>query len=143
MKRYAVERTMPWSSEQLFDLAADVASYPQFLPGWLDVRILEQTPQGLRVSQRLGIGPVNHTFTSYARLERPCQVLISSTHAPFQHLRIHWRFEENDLTRCRVSLGIELETGSGVFEMALAKLFEITTPEIIECFDERARQRYG
>ena len=143
MKRYAVARTLPWSCEQLFDLAADVASYPQFLPGWLDVQVLEQGPQQLRVRQRLGIGPVNHTFTSNAELQRPRQVLISTTDAPFQHLHIHWQFEENGQTGCRVSLGVELETGGSVFESALAKLFEVTTPEIIARFEERARQLYG
>ena len=139
----AVARTLPWSCEQLFDLAADVASYPEFLPGWLDVRILEHAPQQLRVRQRLGIGPVNHTFTSHAKLERPRQVLIRTTDAPFQHLHIHWQFEANRQTGCRVSLGVELETGGSMFELALAKLFEVTTPEIITHFEARARQLYG
>jgi coenzyme Q-binding protein COQ10 len=143
MKRYAVARTLPWACEQLFDLAADVASYPQFLPGWLDVRVLEQTPQLLRVRQRLGLGPVNHSFTSIARLQRPREVLISTTDAPFQHLHIHWQIEDNGQTGCRVSLGVELETGSSLFETALAKLFEVTTPEIIARFEERAMQLYG
>jgi coenzyme Q-binding protein COQ10 len=143
MKRYAVARTLPWSCEQLFDLAADVASYPQFLPGWLDVQVLEQGPQQLRVRQRLGIGPVNHTFTSNAELQRPRQVLISTTDAPFQHLHIQWQFVETGQNSCRVSLGVELETGGSMFETALAKLFEVTTPEIIERFEVRARQLYG
>ena len=143
MKRYAVARTLPWSCEQLFNIAADVASYPQFLPGWLDVQILEPDPHQMRVRQRIGIGPVNHTFTSCAVLERPHQVLISTTDAPFQHLHIHWKFEANGRAGCRVSLGVELETGGSVFEIALAKLFEVTTPEIIAQFEERARQRYG
>jgi len=143
MKRYAVDRILPWSCEQLFDLAADVASYPQFLPGWLDVRILEQTPQHLQVHQRLGIGPVQHTFTSSAELQRPRQVLISTTDAPFRHLQIQWRFEEAMQSGCRVSLGVELETGGSVFETALAKLFKVTTPDIIVHFEVRARQLYG
>lgn len=143
MKRYAIARTLPWACEQLFDLAADVASYPEFLPGWLDVQILDQTPQLLRVRQRLGLGPVNHTFNSNAELQRPRQVLISTTDSPFQHLHIHWQFGENGHAGCQVSLGVELETGSSVFETALAKLFDITTPEIIARFEERAMHLYG
>ena len=143
MKRYAVARTLPWSCEQLFDLAADVASYPDFLPGWLDVQILEQDPRRLRVRQRLGVGPVNHSFTSCAELERPRQVLISTADAPFQHLHIHWQFEESGQTGCRVSLGVELETDGSVLEQALAKLFEVSTPEIVRHFEQRARQLYG
>ncbi len=143
MKRYAVDRTLPWSCEQLFDLAADVTSYPQFLPGWLDVQILEQAPQQLRVRQRLGIGPMNHTFTTRAELQRPRQVLISTTDAPFKHLHIQWQFVETGQAGCRVSLGVELDTGGSVFETALAKLFEVTTPDIIVRFEVRARQVYG
>lgn len=143
MKRYAIARTLPWSCGQLFDLAADVASYPDFLPGWMDVQILEETAQHLRVRQRLGLGPLNHTFTSSAELQRPWQVLISTQDAPFQHLHIQWQFEEDMLGGCRVSLAVELETGGSVFETALAGLFEITTPEIIERFEQRAAQLYG
>jgi coenzyme Q-binding protein COQ10 len=143
MTRYTVARTLPWSCEQLFDLAADVASYPQFLPGWIDVKILEHGPRQLRVRQRLGIGPVNRSFTSCAQLQRPRQVLISSTEAPFKHLHIQWQFAQSGQTGCRVSLGVELETGSGMLETALAKLFEITTPEVIERFETRAGQLYG
>lgn len=143
MKKYAVTRTLPWSCEQMFDLAADVSSYPQFLPGWLHVDVLEQAPQRLSVRQRLGFGPVNHTFTSSAELQRPQQVLISTTDAPFRHLHIHWQFAANGATGCRVSLGVELETDGSVFESVLAKLFEVTTPEIIECFEGRASQLYG
>jgi len=143
MKRYAVDRTLPWSCEQLFDLAADVSSYPQFLPGWLDVQILEQAPQQLRVRQRLGIGPVSHTFITRAELQRPRQVLICTTDAPFKHLHIQWQFAETGQAGCRVSLGVELETSGSVFETALAKLFEVTTPDIIARFEVRARQLYG
>jgi len=143
MKRYAVARNLPWSCEQLFDLAADVARYPEFLPGWVDVQILEETAQHLRVRQRLGLGPVNHTFTSSAELQRPRQVLISTQEAPFQHLHIQWQFEESLESGCRVSLAVELETGGSLFETALAGLFEVTTPEIIARFELRARQLYG
>ena len=143
MKRYAVARTLPWSCEQLFDLAADVARYPEFLPGWVDVQILEETAQRMLVRQRLGLGPVNHTFTSSAELQRPRQVLITTQDAPFQHLHIQWQFEESMQSACRVSLAVEVETGGSLFETALAGLFEVTTPEIISRFEMRAGQLYG
>jgi len=143
MKRYAIARTLPWSCEQLFDLAADVVSYPEFLPGWVDVQILEATAQRLRVRQRLGLGPVNHTFTSNAELLRPRRVLISTQDAPFQHLHIQWQFEEHMQSGCRVSLAVEVETGGSLFETALAGLFDVTTQEIIARFEMRAGQLYG
>ena len=143
MTRYAVARNLPWSCEQLFDLAADVASYPEFLPGWLEVEVTAQCEQRLQVRQRLGLGPVNHTFTSSAELQRPAQVVISSAQAPFRHLHIHWQFAPRPQHGCRVSLGVELDTGSGVLETALARLFDITTPEIIAHFERRARELYG
>jgi len=143
MNSYAVTRTLPWSCEQLFDLAADVASYPEFLPGWQEVRILERSAQQLRVYQRLGLGALNHAFTSTAQLQRPGEVLISATEAPFQHLRIHWEFTRSPRDGCQVSLGIEVRTGSSVLEIALARLFEITTPEVIAHFESRARKLYG
>lgn len=34
-----VERLLPYRAEQLFDLAADVERYPEFLPLWIAARI--------------------------------------------------------------------------------------------------------
>ena len=46
---HAVKKVLPYSCEQLFDMVADIESYPAFLSGWVVARIIEQTGNYLRV----------------------------------------------------------------------------------------------
>ena len=57
MPAHSTSRTLPYSCEQLFDLAADVESYQEYLPGWVSARTLERTGNRLRVEQQLGLKP--------------------------------------------------------------------------------------
>jgi len=71
MKIDTVSRLPPFSCEQLFDLAADVERYPQFLTAWKSVRIVKREANVLDVEQILGVGPVRLSFGSKTVLQRP------------------------------------------------------------------------
>ena len=70
-------RPLPYSREQLFDLAADIESYPAFLRGWQSARIIERRGSMLRVKQTLGIGTLNLTFETAAMLQRPHRIAVT------------------------------------------------------------------
>lgn len=142
MPTHTVSRLLPWTCSQLFDLAADVEHYPDFIPGWREVRILERSGDRLKVEQCLGLGPVQHCFTSEALLERPRRVVVSSRHGPFRTLQIEWRFNP-DAVGCRVELSIELEMTSVILETATETLFIMTADDTIARFEVRARKLYG
>lgn len=142
MPTHTVSRLLPWTCPQLFDLAADVEHYPDFIPGWRKVRILARDHNRLKVEQCLGLGPIQHCFTSEALLERPRRVVVSSCHEPFRTLQIEWRFNPDNVA-CRVELSIELEMSSAVLETATETLFIMTSDDIIARFEVRARQLYG
>jgi coenzyme Q-binding protein COQ10 len=71
MPSHRASRILPWSCEQLFDLAADVENYPAYLPGWVSARVIERTDKRLRVEQQLGLKLLRQPFVSTAELERP------------------------------------------------------------------------
>lgn len=142
MPTHTVSRILPWSRTQLFDLAADVEHYPDFIPGWNEVRILERDDNRLKVEQCLGLGPIQHCFVSEALLERPQRVAVSSRHEPFRTLQIEWRFTP-DNAASRVELTIDLEMAGAMLEAAAEMLFIMATDDIITRFELRARQLYG
>ena len=55
----------------MFDVVADVARYPEFVPGWLEVRVLREEASELLVEQRLGFGAFSSWVRSRATLRRP------------------------------------------------------------------------
>ncbi len=143
MSTHNASRTLPYSCEQLFDLAADVESYPEYLPGWVNVRILEQSGKNLRVEQQLGLKPFTQPFITTAVLERPKQVSIHSNDAPFRFLQIDWYFEPAGTGQCTVSLELNYQLRVGLLERMTETLFEHASPEIIKHFGRRAQLLYG
>lgn len=136
-------QTLPYSCEQLFDLAADVESYPEYLPGWTNVRILERSDNHLRVEQQLGLKPFTQPFITTAVLDRPQKISIHSDDAPFRFLWIDWCFEPAGQGQCTVSLEFSYQLRVGLLERMTATLFEHTSPEIIKRFKRRAQLLYG
>ena len=142
MPHHNASRILPWSCQQLFDLAADVESYPDYLPGWISVRIIERTDNYLRVEQQLGLKLLRQPFISTAELESPRRISVQSDDGPFRYLRLEWRFEAADVQHCRVSLSIDLQLNSSFLEPMVNNLFNLAAADIISRFEIRAHTLY-
>ena len=143
MSTHSATRILPYTCEQLFDLAADIESYPEFLPGWVEARVLERSGNHLRVEQRLGLKLVPLPFTTTAFLDRPQTLSIHSSDGPFRFLQIEWRFEPAGPGHCRVLLDFNVQLRAGLLERVVTGLFDHLSPEIINRFDRRAHLLYG
>ncbi|HHB12090.1 MAG TPA: type II toxin-antitoxin system RatA family toxin [Chromatiales bacterium] len=103
MIRKSAQGVLPYPCEQVYAVVADVERYPEFVPGWLDAKIVAHGDEGLRVEQELRLGPASWRFESVARLDRPHRIHIHAASGPFETLSIQWRFEPLG-TGCRVAL---------------------------------------
>jgi coenzyme Q-binding protein COQ10 len=142
MPTHSASRILPYSCEQLFELATDIESYPEYLPGWVDARILERTGTTLRVEQQLGLKIISRPFVTTADLDRPHKVRIHSSNGPFRSLQIEWRFEPAEPLSCAVFLEFNYMLRNGFFERLTTALFDHLSPEIINRFEKRAELLY-
>ena len=143
MSTHSASRTLPYSCEQLFDLAADVESYPDYLPGWVSARILEHTGNRLRVEQQLGLKLIPLPFITTAVLDRPQSISIHSSDGPFRSLQIEWRFEPAGPGHCTVFLAFNFQMRAGFLEPVVTALFDHSSPEILNRFEKRAKKLYS
>ena len=143
MQTHTASETFPWSRDQLFDLAADVESYPLFLPGWIKVNVLEQSEKHLRVKQQLGLRLLRQPFISTATMDRPQRISIDSDDGPFRYLHIEWHFETLKSAHTRVSLSIKLQLNSSFLEPMTGALFNLAAADIVARFGARADRIYG
>lgn len=142
---FSLERRLylPYGSAQLFDLVADVERYPEFVPGWREVRVIRGGPGCLVVEQRVSIGPVQWHFVTEARLDRPRAIWIHAVHAPFGELDIRWTFERLEKAGCAVGFLARYELGSGILGRAAAVAFERRLLGVVRAFERRARALYA
>ena len=136
-------RLLPFNREQVFDLAADIERYPDFLRGWISARILKREANICYVDQVLGIGPVRVQFSSEAVLRRPERIDVTSSDAPFRRFSLSWLVEAGPSAGCRVSVVADLELRSRFLQQVVDRVLPATVVDIIEAFEARARGLYS
>lgn len=143
MARYTERLTVPYSAEQMFDLAADVESYPLFLNGWRAVRVLRVDDGTRLVEQVLGMGPLKWRFRSHATARRPCWLEIRSDERPFQCLAITWRFAGLPEGGAEVDFAALAELRSRRVSALAADFLDAGFNHTVSAFERRARALYG
>jgi coenzyme Q-binding protein COQ10 len=142
MKIDRISRLLPFSSEQVFDLAADIERYPEFLPTWISARILKREANTLYVEQVLGVGPMRVQFGSTAVLRRPERIDITSSEPPFRRYSLTWLFEPGPLQSCRLGVMADLELESGFLQLVVNRVLPASIEDVIAAFEARARSLY-
>jgi len=137
--RQSVRRIVPHSRERLFDLVADVESYPSFLPMWQHARILSGGADHYQTEQALGIGPARLDFLSETFLERPDRIVVVADHPPVRRLRLDWAFVAVDAGRCQVALNMVVEVQSRMLQKLIQAMSGDLVPRLISSFEARAR----
>ena len=139
--RDAVE--LPFTSQQLFALLADIERYPEFLPHWHTAHVLRREDNRLFVQQQLGVGPLAMQFRSTATLDAHHRLCIIGEGRALRSLRIEWSLEQGCNNRCRVALQAELQLRSGILQRPLQALFSDSHHRLMGFFERRAHSLLG
>jgi coenzyme Q-binding protein COQ10 len=134
-----IERELPFRREQLFDVAADIERYPDFLPWWISARIQRREGETLYVDQVLGIGPFRVGFTSQAVLDRPERIVVSSSDPPFRHYQLSMVFAAHPAANCTLRVSTEIELDSWILQRAVDRMLPAAVEDIIVALAARAR----
>lgn len=135
-----VTRELPFTREAVFDVAADIERYPEFLPGWISARIANRADQIWRVDQVLGFGPVRLPFTSTAVVQRPVRIDVSSTASPFRRYQLCLRFDAPAPAVCRLRIDSLIELESALMQGLADRLVPRSIDGVVAAFAERTRR---
>jgi coenzyme Q-binding protein COQ10 len=138
-----VSRALSYRRELLFDLAADVERYPEFLPWWLSASILRREGEVYYTDQVVGFGPVQQRFSSRTTLRRPDEIEVTSIDGPFESFRLVWRFGLLPGERCEVTLSGDIELRGALLGHLFGRAAAGSFSSILSAFEERARRLYG
>jgi coenzyme Q-binding protein COQ10 len=126
----------------MFDLAADIERYPEFLPHWTHARILRRESDTLTVQQELDLGVRRLRFESRAVLDRPGHLHISSAAHQFRRMEIDWQFTPGEQDGCVATLVIEIEMHALLMDVLAGRLMPSLTRDLFRRFVERAACLY-
>jgi coenzyme Q-binding protein COQ10 len=142
MPTHAERQIVPYTSEQLFDLVADVEKYPKFLPWCVAARIRSRTECQLVADLTIGFGPFRESFTSRVTLNRPGRVTVKYENGPFRYLNNQWDFSPRG-SGTEVAFFVDFEFRSRILQAAIGMVFNEAVRRMVKAFLSRAREVYG
>ena len=143
MLRYKLHRVLSFSQEQLFDLAADVEQYPDYLPWWVAARVVKREGKVYYTDQIVAFGLIRRRFTTKTTLWRPERIDVTSIDRSFRRFDLSWAFQSVPEGGCRVSLAVNLELRPNLLEILFRQALAGGMNRILVAFEARARGLYG
>lgn len=143
MPRHEETRHLPYSPEQMFDLVADVAAYPQFLPWVSAMRLRSDGPTETVADMIVGFKGLRETFTSRVRKLRPNSLHVDYVDGPLKHLSNDWHFRSDGAGGVLVDFAVDFAFKNRMFEMLAGQMFDKALRKMIGAFETRANILYG
>jgi coenzyme Q-binding protein COQ10 len=142
MPTHAEQRVLPYTPEQMFELVADVARYPEFLPWCVASRIRSRDGDVFFADLVIGFKMVRERFTSKVILARPGRIDVTYTEGPFRHLNNHWIFKPHP-EGTEIDFYVDFEFRSKMLQTLIGALFNEAVKLMVGAFEKRAKQLYG
>ena len=135
------------SAQQMYDLVADVAAYPEFLPWCAASRIKSVTSDG--VSQIMEADLVisfkvfRERFGSRVILHSN-QLFIDTEYldGPFKHMKSTWKFESLS-EGCAATFFVDFEFKNAILQGVIGLVFNEAMQRIVLAFEARAESLYN
>lgn len=126
----------------MFDLVADVARYPEFLPWVIGSRVRSASATEMVADIIVGFKIFRESFTSKVSLQRSGQIHVDYINGPLKYLRNEWQFI-NVEGGCRIEFLVDFEFKNRLFETMVGGLFTEAVRRMVAAFEKRAVQIYG
>jgi coenzyme Q-binding protein COQ10 len=147
MPTHAETRILPYTAQQMYDLVADVAAYPQFLPWTAAARIRSRDDCG---DHEIMLADLVVSFKVFRERFGSRVTLWSGRHeieteyldGPFHHMISKWAFRDVD-DGVEVSFFVDFEFRNRLLQGAAGMFFYEAMQRIVRAFETRAEALYG
>lgn len=149
MPVHSEQQLSPYTTQQLFDLVADIERYPEFLPWCRAARVLERKEGELLGELVIVFAHMTERYTSRVVLNRPVTsndagaIDVTMVKGPFEHLVNRWRFTPQPGGGTQIDFFLDFKFRSRILEKLIGSLFSKATAKMVSAFRERADKQFG
>jgi coenzyme Q-binding protein COQ10 len=152
MTKFTVTRHVPYSADQVYAIASDVACYREFLPLMKQSTVFNRANVTDGVDQfdaelvitykKLGI---SETMRSKVKTDSTTRRVVASCvdDGPVRHLDATWHIVTAPQGGANIELDIDYTLKSKSLQFLLSGMFDLMMRKIMTAFEERARKLYG
>lgn len=148
MPTHQENRNLPYTAQEMYDLVADVGSYPKFLPWTAAARVRKRIPQsdGSEVMEAdlvISFKVFRERFGSRVTLW-PERLHIDTEYidGPFRYMKSYWQFRERD-SGCNVEFFVDFEFKNAILQKVIGVVFNEAVQRMVRAFEARAEVLYG
>ena len=147
MTTHSETKVLPYSPEQMYNLVADVASYPEFLPWTAAARVRSRRREGaaeiMEADLVISFKVFRERFGSRVTLW-PGERKIDTEYldGPFRHMISKWAFRPVE-GGCEVEFFVDFEFRNRILQGAAGMFFHEAMMTIVRAFEKRAEALYG
>jgi coenzyme Q-binding protein COQ10 len=149
MPRHSETRHLPYTAHQMYDLVADVARYPEFLPWTAAARIRSVTPEpdGSEVMEAdlvISFKVFRERFGSRVVLwPEVMKIDTEYLDGPFRFMRSNWAFTDRDGGGSDVCFFVDFEFKNAILQALIGVVFDEAMRRVVRAFEARAAELYG
>lgn len=147
MPSHSETRVLPYSARQMYDLVADVAKYPEFIPWTIATRVRSIEDRGdhgvMHADMVVGFKMFREKFLSRVTLwEEAGKIDTEYVDGPFKYLISNWEFVDTD-AGCEVRFKVDFEFKNRLLQGAAGLFFMDAMQRIVRAFETRADALYA
>lgn len=148
MREFRTTRLVHHAAQNMFNLVADVESYPQFVPlcDQLKIRSTEEKGENtvLVADMTIAYKVIQETFKTKVTLNRQDKkISVEYLDGPFKTLNNVWSFAGQDEGQCEVDFYIAYEFRSLPLQLLAGAAFDKVFRKMTKAFEDRADKIYG
>ena len=146
MTSHSETKFLPYGAKEMFNLVADISSYPEFLPWCAAARIRKEVQKGkvkqIEADLIISFKVFREKFGSRVVLD-PGKYVIETDYidGPFRHMHSVWSFKDCD-EGCEVKFKVDFEFKNAVLQSIIGLVFNDAMQTIVRAFERRASDLY-
>lgn len=134
---------MPYSAAQIYQLVADIESYPEFLNWCAQVEVHEQDADSVVATMKVAYSAIKLNWKTHNTNLENQSIKMQLLEGPFSEFEGQWKFDALGDSGCKVSLDMNFSFSDSVMSKLIGKVFESIMSAQINAFEDRAKQIYG
>ena len=146
MTSHAETKYLPYTAKEMFDLVADISSYPEFLPWCSAARVRKEIQKGVRKQIEadlvISFKVFREKFGSRVLLDAS-KFTIETEYldGPFRHMHSVWNFNNSE-KGCEVNFNVDFEFKNAMLQSIIGLVFNDAMQRIVRAFERRAADLY-
>lgn len=126
------------SARRMYELVADIDSYPKFLPWCGGARVVARDSSGVTAEIDIRFKGLKQSFTT-RNIETPFErIAVRLVRGPFSQLEGDWHFTSLAENACKVELRLAYKFDNFFLERLVGPVFHVIGSTLVDRFTKRA-----